>query len=793
MIKKGLIVFSIVFLIGLLPFISSSTVNVETFEYMKEKDFSAQKPVLGEEEFYINSLPAEKHPVTLYTDINIIKNRILREPYKTWYNQIKQTYDVNVDISKLTRFQKTTYAKALAFIYAVEKQEKYGDKARDLLLSSKSGDYDKDHFEDIDGLAYLSEAYDMLKGEGYNFEKENIKSCGYECNCKKFLFIKYSCKTCYACEKEIKNSLNDQIEQVAETNIIEATVQAGDSLTRKNNQHIRRYSAVALASLVLHNQKYFDNTMNGGTTFGLVGSVIDLGWKILTGIVSIFSRKTANDMKGVSMHYDGLGEVINYQIVNNGEGGWAEGPYYLRYSFNIAIPFMKTMNNANAQHDWLSVPKLRNTILYWAVNIAMPNGAMPPFDDSNMDASYSFTGYLDDEEGNWLWEKNYYSNTPPFTYNIDAICYYDDSIGNEVPDTDSVSYLPGAGQIIFRNNWSDDAVYLAFLGEYGKAVNGGFLHEHPDVMSFIMYAYGEYLALDSGYCDWENHDKVNKPENHNVVLSNGKLSSEGFGVDSDFFSTDYLDYGKISTKENYDRSILFVDKEYFLVFDMLNSKSNTNYEWILHGNGIEGTNTFNEYSMKGGAEWIQNNVGLLAYVVNGERDPVSFNKNVHCNSWQDIQQHTSMSVIKTGKNTGFLSLLYPSKGRSYPQINQENINGLDVLKINKADWSALSFINSNNTLSEVENIRTDASIFFMKKKSGDIEYLFADKVKKIYINNIKIFESENPTVIAIKFSGTDMEIKYKDNGNIELYENAESLIYNSETRNDLVNDGILSL
>jgi hypothetical protein len=93
----------------------------------------------------------------------------------------------------------------------------------------------------------------------------------------------------------------------------------------------------------------------------------------------------------------------------------------------------------------------------------------------------------------------------------------------------------------------------------------------------------------------------------------------------------------------------------------------------------------------------------------------------------------------------------------------------------------------------VENIKTDASAFFVKKKSGNIEYLFADGIKKLYINNIKIFESENPTVIAIKFSGSDMEVKYKDNGNIELYEDADSLIYNSETRSDLANDGILSL
>ena len=36
------------------------------------------------------------------------------------------------------------------------------------------------------------------------------------------------------------------------------------------------------------------------------------------------------------------------------------------------------------------------------------------------------------------------------------------------------------------------------------------------------------LALDAGYINFDNHDKVNKGRNHNVVLVDGKGRRAGF-------------------------------------------------------------------------------------------------------------------------------------------------------------------------------------------------------------------------------------------------------------------------
>jgi len=721
-------------------------VNIFTAEDLRQQNPSISKAVSGETNFYINELiNIEKHPIVLYTadELVEIKQRIKREPYSKWWREIKDKHEwvLNYDIMKWNRIQKARYAKIMAFVYAITKEEKYGDMARNLLLNMNYGGYNKEHFEDIDSLVWFAEAYDMLKGANYNFEKNpNLDGCTYDCGCKNIFGWKFWCtKKCGTCESVIRKNLKEQTKQVAETDITEIS---GDTLTRKNNHHIRRYSAVGISALVLNDAKYFNNVMEGGTTYGVVGKLAD-------NVVNLFSDT-------VSFDYDGVQHAIHHQIIDNKEGGWREGPYYLRYSFTTGIPFMIAMKNygngINGWHDWLNVEKLKN-LFNWGVKIRMPNGARPPFDDSNMDFNYFFGGYLDNAVHNWDWinsEKPYFSNSDSAVTKIDALCYYDDSVGQKEPDWNPTQFLSKTGQIIFRSDWGKDAVYLAFLGETGRALDDEFkfagktyTHEHRDTMSFILYAYGKYLALDSGYINWDNREKVSKPENHNVVLIDGEIAEDGLIVEDDFFSIDYLDYGEIRNSKGHDRGILFVDKKYFLVFDDLKSNKYRDYKWLLHGNG-----NFNEYSSRS-REWVQDNVGLLAYVLPSSA-VITSGTDVHCNSWNNVEKHTYMSVFKKGKNVGFLSLLYPAKNRVYPKISEDN----GILKFEKDDWKGIAFVNEERKLFELSElgVKTDASKFFAKIKNNNLEYIFADDVTKFYVDDREVFSRSNPTTILVKFA-----------------------------------------
>jgi len=153
-----------------------------------------------------------------------------------------------------------------------------------------------------------------------------------------------------------------------------------------------------------------------------------------------------------------------------------------------------------------------------------------------------------------------------------------------------------------------------------------------------------------------------------------------------------------------------------------------------------------------------------------------------------------MIVSKKAKSAEFLSLLYPSGDAMYPYIEEEKSGDADVLKLRKENWEATSFVNKENSLIEVDNLKTDASRFFVKKTSGNVEYIFADDVTKIYLDEKKIFQSENPTTISIRFNSEGgLDVNYKDNGNIEFYEETNNVVYNGEERNDLYLDGVLGL
>ena len=116
------------------------------------------------------------------------------------------------------------------------------------------------------------------------------------------------------------------------------------------------------------------------------------------------------------------------------------------------------------------------------------------------------------------------------------LAVFDDAVAEQTPQQANLSpdaVMARAGQVVMRSGWDARAVQVTLLCEHGKAAGwgqnrwGDFLeglagHEHPDPGSFELHAFGEALIIDSGYMGWPDHDLVNRPENHNIVLVDGK-------------------------------------------------------------------------------------------------------------------------------------------------------------------------------------------------------------------------------------------------------------------------------
>ena len=236
----------------------------------------------------------------------------------------------------------------------------------------------------------------------------------------------------------------------------------------------------------------------------------------------------------------------------------------------------------------------------WSLNLRMPNGRRPNIDDGHLDDFYGhYLSSIADNGGEfrWDWENNHSGLYVRQFSEPDAIALYDDKTADKAVRQPTV-FMPSGGDAVFRSDWTEDATYLLLRGENGHPRKSGLAHEHPDETSFVLYAAGEMLALDAGYINFENHGKVNRGANHNLVLVNGQgpplfmAQGEAIGGATTRLSETYLSATTETTPRctpptaasiSYDACSLSTSSG--CSADALRSDAEHAYEWRLHGNG----------------------------------------------------------------------------------------------------------------------------------------------------------------------------------------------------------------
>jgi hypothetical protein len=250
--------------------------------------------------------------------------------------------------------------------------------------------------------------------------------------------------------------------------------------------------------------------------------------------------------------------VIQYVLFENGDeayqglrqvdsdGGYAEGPYYLKYVLKHLIPFFIAMRNFNG--DWTevytyeAVPRSTQSpwfdpeyqkIYDWITKIRMPEGRLPALEDSYQDHYLPDLAVFGSIHGYYSWPYQSFDDqlskeallnqqlTDPFDLRIEYVVAGYTAEAEVPPDWDNVQVMSEAGSAVFRSDWGTEAIYLHLYGQHDAARESGSTHDHADVTSFILGYMGQVLALDAGYIKWDHHYSVNKPENHNLILVDG--------------------------------------------------------------------------------------------------------------------------------------------------------------------------------------------------------------------------------------------------------------------------------
>jgi Heparinase II/III-like protein len=394
-------------------------------------------------------------------------------------------------------------------------------------------------------------------------------------------------------------------------------------------------------------------------------------------------------------HAMGWGTQRLFGMNTTDEGTYVEGPGYHVYTLDQYLPFFLQYQkftggesatfqrrhcgitgkncwyNSHAVTNPLDNPKM-HALAQWSVDVRLPDGRCPPFDDSFSIGTQNglFAGAWQDGEFAWDWltaegavlyTKYIADNT------ADMICWFDDTITPVEPGRGPSLVYPQDGFVIFRSDWGPDAIYAMFEAEGGMSRTMGGGHEHADNLSFMLYAGGTPLALDTGYIKYEERDKTAKGIDHNIIsIDNAGPPSQFFnfgGVDAKLTAFDLTESPQWAVgitpfqKTDWTRAFFFYGN-FALVADYLDSDSAHTYRYLLHGNG--GGDTAGTFEMASeGARWeIEGEALTLTVAATGTIHADSYD-DWHAFAWSQGHTHEVYRGRINGIDAGFASALVP--------------------------------------------------------------------------------------------------------------------------------------
>jgi hypothetical protein len=604
-------------------------------------------------------LPAESHPGLLFTteQVPLLQQRITREPYATWWATVLARAQNPPDPAVEER-TKARYAKACAFAWWMTGDSLFAHTSAGLLLDIKfprdGGDLGQPHNEGEVVMQY-AQAYDMLHPflVGYPDSLAAVRDLLADEADRMFDGIVV---------QEIDLGFLGSIK----IRLHETTDPRNLAITHLDNWHIRLYGGLGLAAFALA-----EHDGSGGS----------------------------NPQEWADWALDLVTRSLAHMI-DDVDGGYAESPFYQRYAADVYLPYAFALRSL-AAIDLFGDPLLDRTH-DWSVNIRLPNGRRPNTDDGHLDDAYGHYLAAVDADGavhHWDWLHN---ENGPYVRGFnepDAIVYYDDTIGSHEPDRGPTIFMPNAGDAVFRTDWSEDATYLLLRGEHGRTRAQGFGHEHADETSFILYAHGEMLAVDGGYINFDNHDKVNWGNTHNLIMVDGQGPPLdrilGAAVDGgeDAFVEDTLshaagDYAEVRADylgARIRRRMLFAHRQYFVVADEAVADSVRQYQWRLHGHG--GGTSGGSYRRDGSlARWTRPQAELLAYLPQLPGRTFAEDDTIHSFDFLQEPTHTFLKVTETAETAEFLAVLFPrSVLGEEPVLTTAVATGGQAIRVTRAD------------------------------------------------------------------------------------------------------------
>ena len=311
---------------------------------------------------------------------------------------------------------------------------------------------------------------------------------------------------------------------------------------------------------------------------------------------------------------DGMVRVItkHYPRWGGDDGGWAEGPSYWAWYMSYIIPALTSLETATGSDALRAKLFFRNTP-YYGIYCAPATLRHRPFGDGadylltrkghganlTMCRNARFFGRVF-KNGHFVWQGRQIRTTRTFYEAlVESAGRWPDVQPTPPGDLPQARHFRDIGWVAMHASLAapEDDVFLLFK----SSPYGGASHSHADQNAFALFAYGEPLAIASGYYDyygsphhygWTRQTKAN---NAILVDGAGQLERGGSGRIEAFVTDgtgEGMTYARGDARGGYSgrltravRHVVKLDAGAYVLVDELQAPKPAAYSWLLHALG----------------------------------------------------------------------------------------------------------------------------------------------------------------------------------------------------------------
>jgi hypothetical protein len=500
-------------------------------------------------------------------------------------------------------------------------------------------------------------------------------------------------------------------------------------------------------------------------------------WAIVTAALTMSSDSRAAGW--LTFGLTQANTVTKYMF--SSDGIYREGSHYMLYSYVNYLPYLWHYKNVSGvDHFQYFKPTFEMPILIrngkgWLPNIE--DGYEKPFPGHMAAAAYmSPPTLLHPSEPlgkilQWNWvNTNFFTTgytgaTNDAVWDVDEYLTYDPSIAAIAPVYNgTLSTLSGV--TVFRDSTLAQAPtkYLLF-----HAVAECDNHNHPDQLSYVLAYKNTILATDAGYgkdgSSDANRSWYTSAEAHNIVLTNGSEPQDPAvniaPANKKFISSPVCDLSEkealtVATSGKIRRGIIFPERNYWVVYDLMTASATANYQLNIHSRGTLALNG-NSATWTENADIYGKGARLHSYILASEPDTLAIaSGTTSLYKVADTQYYVKASMTKN--NAAFLHLLYPCDSTvAFPSLT--NLSGNNVIGFSVNTSGSLvqqtTLLRQTNSLTTNNRLTTDAICLWAKQDTNKIYKYLLDEGKTLLMKGVSYLSASQNVSCTVDLSAAD--------------------------------------